>query len=254
MQTSQVCGTGILPVGAWARCPSHGLRLRLSSLKSDPTNPFPGVKKAVTMDRDRSPNPCGLAGRSSAGPLAHDAGHGQGGLGGFGAAVVGLAQAPGAGLLLVFQEQDLVDDGDEVSKLDGHEGTADGLADVGGMDGLAAQDDAQADDGGRGPVACLAGDIGAGGAGQAGGDDRDLKGAGHAEDLGAPGASATLTGSPAAIAGGTASCVAAANMTVGSYQVTALGATASAFRTALVGWNRGVSAGEDLVATTARAL
>ncbi len=26
MQTGQVCGTGILPVGAWAGCPSHGLR------------------------------------------------------------------------------------------------------------------------------------------------------------------------------------------------------------------------------------
>ena len=78
--------------------------------------------------------------------LAHHARHGQRRLGGFSAAIVGLAQAPGAGLVFIFQEQDFVDDRDQALELNPHQGLADGLADMGGVDSLAAQDDTEADD------------------------------------------------------------------------------------------------------------
>lgn len=45
------------------------------------------------------------------------AGHFEGGLGGFGAAVVVFVEAADDGLGFVFEEEDFVDDGDDVLKL-----------------------------------------------------------------------------------------------------------------------------------------
>ena len=52
------------------------------------------------------------------------------------------------GLQFIFQQQDFVNDGDFVCDLDLRQGVAHGLADVLGVRGGAAQNNAEADDGG----------------------------------------------------------------------------------------------------------
>ena len=68
--------------------------------------------------------------------------HFDGGVGGFLASVVRLAEAPDFGLLFVLQEQDLVNDRDVVSHLNVGEGMADSFSDMLGVGCLTAQDDA----------------------------------------------------------------------------------------------------------------
>jgi hypothetical protein len=64
----------------------------------------------------------------------------------FQSAIVLWIQTPFGGLCLVFQQQDLVDNGDCVAQLDLHQCSTHSFPDVGRVNGLAAQNDAQAED------------------------------------------------------------------------------------------------------------
>ena len=66
----------------------------------------------------------------------------------FGAAVVPGAEAPGARVRFVFQQQHFVDDRHFVAKLQLHERATDRFADVRGMNGFAPENHAEADNGG----------------------------------------------------------------------------------------------------------
>ena len=93
---------------------------------------------------------------------------------GLGAAVVRLVKTTDDGLGFVFEEEDFVNDGDGVLDLELREGSGDGVGDLLGVGGLAAEDDAQANKGGIGGL----------GAEQLGGDGGNLEGAGDADDVG----------------------------------------------------------------------
>jgi hypothetical protein len=123
--------------------PGHDLVERLLEEHPDDlcVSSITGVEFHLEMGRNR------IAKVSASGlELAHDARHRQGCLRGLGAPVMCPAQATGAGLVFIFQEQDFVDDRDQALELNPHQGLADGLADMGGVDSLAAQDDTEADD------------------------------------------------------------------------------------------------------------
>ena len=72
--------------------------------------------------------------------LYHDASHFERRLRRFEAAIVFRAQTACAGLLFVLEEKNLMDDRNFVTELDVHECPADGVANVGGVRRLAAQD------------------------------------------------------------------------------------------------------------------
>ena len=71
----------------------------------------------------------------------HDPGHGEGGLGGFEAAIVFGVQTALAGLVLIFEEEDLVDDGDFELDLNAHERLAHGFANMLGVGGGTTEND-----------------------------------------------------------------------------------------------------------------
>jgi hypothetical protein len=56
-------------------------------------------------------------------------------------------EAAGARLVFILEEKDFVNDRDFVTELDVHQGAADGVADMGGVYGLAAKDNAETNDG-----------------------------------------------------------------------------------------------------------
>ena len=85
--------------------------------------------------------------RFSTAQTFHYARHLQGRLGRFRAAIVFFIQAAFPCLLLVFQEEDFMDDGNFVLNLDLCQSVAHGLADVLRMGGRAAQNHAETDDG-----------------------------------------------------------------------------------------------------------
>ena len=82
-----------------------------------------------------------------AGQGTHDTRHRNCRLGCFGSAVVLSIKAPSAGLVFVLEQKDFVNDRDFVTELDVHECPAYGVANMGSVCGLAAKDDAEADNG-----------------------------------------------------------------------------------------------------------
>jgi hypothetical protein len=80
------------------------------------------------------------------GERAHYSGHGERRLGGLRAAIVFSVQTARACLFFVFQEQNFVNYGDSVAKLDLHESATYGVTDLGSMNRLAAKDYAETND------------------------------------------------------------------------------------------------------------
>jgi hypothetical protein len=107
---------------------------------------------------------------------AHDARHFHCGLGRLPAPVMLFVQATFAGLLVAFKQENLVNDGHFVLDLDQGQCVADRFANMLGVGGRAAEDNAEAEDGGK-----LA--VSRGLAGQPRGDHRDFVSTGDADDL-----------------------------------------------------------------------
>lgn len=104
----------------------------------------------------------------------HDVGHREGGAGDFDAAAMGFTEAANAGLFLILEVVDAVDDGDEGVDLEFGERVADGVADVLGVGSFPLKDDTEAEDCGE------AGEVIAG---EGGGDHGYFEGTGYADDL-----------------------------------------------------------------------
>ena len=83
------------------------------------------------------------------GETPHHGGHCQRRLSRLAPAVVIRVQATDLRLLFVFQQQNFVNDRHAMRNLDVHQRPAHRFADVGGMRGLATQDDPEAEDGGE---------------------------------------------------------------------------------------------------------
>lgn len=104
----------------------------------------------------------------------HHAGHSEGGFRGLGAAVVPGTETADAGLSLRIEEEDFMNNRNTRFHLDTGKRIGDGLADVLGMGGFAAEDYPKADNGRK---------RGRGLAGQVRSDDGDFESAGEANDF-----------------------------------------------------------------------